>query len=456
LGTYVTIAGSRLLGGGTEIIDVSFDGVRVESIENSSDSSVVVRSGLSSTSATNGTVVLIANTGARLSRFGWNFVTPAIISSVQPSTGQAGTRCTISGQNLLGGGQSISEVYLDGVRATSVISSNDTVVIAVSAHSGATSSPGNVTLIADSGAHVAIASSWQFLSRGIVLTATPANGVLGTRVVIDGQRLLGGGASILQVLLAGVAVENITDTIFSDSSVSVVAGDGVNGLTGHITVISNTGSIVTGGNWTFGQRGLISSVNPAYGQFGTRVGISGSLLTSDGSSIVAVLLANVPAAIVNVSSSFVSVVASHSAASVGDVVLISERGGRTTSAPGSWEYRSEGSVAGVIPSSGMFGTTVIIFGSNLRGHGASVMQVTLNGREATISDETDSIVRVVAGENVPGSGDIVLTSVSGAMVRATNAWTYILAGNVTSVSPSQGQVGTIVSIFWLEVPVLLL
>eukprot|EP00048_Salpingoeca_helianthica_P009485 m.135995 g.135995 ORF g.135995 m.135995 type:complete len:990 (+) comp14881_c0_seq3:2221-5190(+) len=204
----------------------------------------------------------------------------------------------------------------------------------------------------------------------------------------------------------------------------------------------STGSSV----WTFGQRGTITSVTPNLGQFGTVVDIAGTLLASDGSTIVAVLLANIPAVLYNYSNTRVVAVASRSSSAVqGDVVLVSETGGRTTLTNG-WNYQTEGQVIGVIPSSGMFGTTVIIYGSNLRGYGSRLLQVSLVGKPATILDDTDTLVRVVANEQTPGTGDVVLTADSGAVVRRHNAWQYITAGNVTTVTPSQGQAGTVVEI----------
>lgn len=45
-----------------------------------------------------------------------------------------------------------------------------------------------------------------------------------------------------------------------------------------------------------------------------------------------------------------------------------------------------------------------------------------------------------------GQGDVVVTADSGAAAIQQNAWEYVVAGNISLVSPSSGQNGTIVNI----------
>ena len=62
--------------------------------------------------------------------------------------------------------------------------------------------------------------------------------------------------------------------------------------------------------------------------------------------------------------------------------------------------------------------------------------------------ESDTTVSVVAGEGdgALGTGSVVLISTSGTTVSQTGGWTYVARGVISSVAPSQGQVGTWVTI----------
>jgi mucin-19 len=444
-GTIVNIFGNRLLGGGQRIVSASFNGVPARAVVFSNETVVQLVAASNVAGTTPGTVTLVSDIGSTaVKTSGWAYVPQPTITAIVPNSGQVGTRCTISGTNLLGGASQIVNATLNGVTVQSVVSWSDTEVVVISGD-GAAAAAGIVVLVSNSGSEAISAPLWSFITKGSVLLATPSGGVLGTRVVVTGQGLLGGGSSIVQATLAGIPVENITSS--SETNVTLVAGNGTSGLAGHVVLIADTGATSTGLNlWTFGQRGTITAVTPNFGQLGTVVEVTGSLLAADGSTVVAVLLAGIPAVLHNASSTRVIATAAHSSSAMqGDVVLISETGGRTTLA-GGWTYQAEGQVIGVIPSSGMFGTTVIIYGSSLRGHGSRLVEVSLVGQPATILDDTDTLVRVVANEQAPATGDVVLTADSGAVVRSRNAWRYITAGNVTAVSPSQGQAGTVVDI----------
>ena len=63
--------------------------------------------------------------------------------------------------------------------------------------------PLKVTLIADTGAHVAEDKAFTYNPRGRINSITPNTGQLGTRVVVDGFNLRGYGAAVDRVALAG-------------------------------------------------------------------------------------------------------------------------------------------------------------------------------------------------------------------------------------------------------------
>jgi hypothetical protein len=63
-----------------------------------------------------------------------------------------------------------------------------------------------------------------------------------------------------------------------------------------------------------------------------------------------------------------------------------------------------------------------------------------------IVSQTDTTVRVIAADASAGSGSIVLTADTGAIVTGSAAWEYLEAGVITEVKPAVGQVGTSIEI----------
>jgi hypothetical protein len=116
----------------------------------------------------------------------------------------------------------------------------------------------------------------------------------------------------------------------------------------------------------------------------------------------------------------------------GDVSLVADTGPYVVG--GLWEYRAQGVISDASPTSG---------------HDCDDQRherlVTLAGWPATIVTQTDDVVMVEAGSGAFGTGDAVLTSASGATVRRVNGRTYLTV-NVTSVTPSFGQLGTFANI----------
>ncbi len=158
-------------------------------------------------------------------------------------------------------------------------------------------------------------------------------------------------------------------------------------------------------------------------------------------------LAGVAAQISSETDTEVVAVAAASVARIGHVVVTADTGATTTLVNG-WTYNTEGSISTAVPSSGQVGTLVTISGSSLRGSGNSVASATLNGYSARVVSQNDSTVVLEAGDGdiARTTGDIVLMADSGAVVRGANKWTYIVPGVISSVSPSQGRVGTLVTI----------
>ena len=93
----------------------------------------------------------------------------------------------------------------------------------------------------------------------------------------------------------------------------------------------------------------------------------------------------------------------------------------------------------VNPSSGQYGTRVDIRGTGLRGAASEVVNVTLAGiRVEELVSQSDTLVQVIATTADAGSGVVVLTADSGAIVTGSPSWEYLETGDISSVSPTSG------------------
>ena len=454
LGTRVTIFGLDLLSAGSEITQVTLKGVNVMEIVSQSSVQVVVRAG-KSTSFGTGDVVLLLDTGAKVSLTnGFTYEAPSNITGVSPGQGQVGTVVSISGSLLLGNnpisGSSIVNVTLAGAPAT-VLFGNGSVVVVVASSNGAGS--GDVVVVASSGAIASLTNGFQYNAVGNVSSISPASGQVGTRVTIEGSRLLGGGSSATSVKLNNVEALQIISS--NNSMVVVIAGHrNSNGLV-SVVLVSNTGATVVGvDKFTYLGAGVISSVVPSDGQGGTVVVIRGNGLLGGGSSFVNVTLKGIEVLeILGANDSYIRVRAGFSGGvtGVGNVTLRSDTGA-TVIAANQWTYNTGSVVVSATPSSGQVGTVVSIAGSNLLGvtGGSYIQQVLLAGVEAEIVNGSSAteIVVVARGSfgGAAGTGSIVVVADSGAQASLVGGWSYLKEGNMTSVSPAYGQIGTIVTI----------
>ena len=442
-GTLVNISGTNLLAGGSEIVDVIFGGVSVREVISSSNSLVsVVIDG--STSAGVVDVTLVADTGATtVAEDSFTYLAQSLFASVSPASGQQGTRVTINGLRLLGGGTAITSVKLNGVEVQSIVSSSDLVVTVVAGAGSA--GTGNILLTSDTGSQLE-ADGWTYLTAGVIDSVSPSSGQLGSRVTLTGSRLLGGGTSVTSVRLGAVAVESVVSA--NNTQIVVVAArNGAAANNVDVVVQSNTGATVTKtGAWSYLAPGAIATVSPASGQRGTRVVIQGTNLLGDGTSAASVTLAGVAATVVASSQTSVNVTAqSATAEALGDVVIVSDTGVRVVSTNG-FRHFPDGYIDFVTTASGPAGTQVSIFGSQLRARGARVEAATLAGSPSNILFESNSLVLAQVGEASNPAGDVVLISNTGSTITLEDGWTFTLAANVTSISPSSGTLGTVVTI----------
>ena len=207
----------------------------------------------------------------------WTYLVEGRVASVTPSEGQEGTRVTIIGTNLLGGGSSISEIFLDGVqgRVDNVSSTLITVVMGGIETRIRDFYAEQVYIMADTGA-VVTGGQYRHRVSGMITSVSRRQGRQGTQIVLTGTNLLGYGNRITSVEVAGATgmVER-----FNNTQVTIRAGVGLVGMQGPIQLTINTGATVSSTqNFTYEQSGTITSVDPQQDAEGSGVLIQGQAL----------------------------------------------------------------------------------------------------------------------------------------------------------------------------------
>jgi hypothetical protein len=262
-------------------VKVTVDGVDAD-IVSANDGSVIVRlkakKGRRTRRSTQGDIVITSSTGGTVTISGvFEYQDASEITSTKPSNGQLGTKVTIAGKLLLGkdAGQSDKTVSVKpGSVAADITSSTQTAVVVVvkKANAGKV----DVVLEATSGATTTQTNGFTYTAAGVIKTVTPNAGQLGTLVVINGERLLGGGQKAASVTLVGEKA-----TVKSSKATEVVVQASVSSKTesGDIVIVSDSGAIVTGsGLFTYKTPSKITNIKPVVGQLGTSVTISGTTL----------------------------------------------------------------------------------------------------------------------------------------------------------------------------------
>ena len=397
------------------------------------------------------------HTIARL-RDGFTYLTEGHISSIDPVEGQMGTRVTIFGQNLYGGGASISSVTVGGIAAKPLGSSQTMINISISNNPSSMSSfplTSSISVIANTGAITQRIDAFSYVQPGNILTISPSSGQRGTRVTINGTNLLQGSLQVSSVRLAGVLAQ-VTGTS-SNTEIQVVASTSMP-KNGSVEIILSSGAVInsTATAFQYNTAGSITSVTPNSGTVGTRVTIQGIGLLGGGASVSTVRLDGVMANVSSASDTSIIVVAQQAVNSLtpGRVEVVSNTGA-IISVDATWSYSQLGSITSISPDIGQQGNMVTITGTSLLGSsGSSVTDVTLAGLPATVVSSTDTTVMVRAGYSSSAvAGPVQLIVDSGPVITSMPAqdWSYYNA-SFNSISPSSGTNGTLVTLSGINLP----
>lgn len=350
-GTRIVIEGSFLHNGeGVSRVIIAGVEATIESINEDSLSpglptTITVRAGRPSTlHSFNGPVTIVSNFNSMsVSEFNFTYLSEGVIFSVTPSQGQDGTTVMIEGENLLGGGTTLQDVYLSGVQAA-LMGTPTNSLVPVTAGSNMDALLGDIVLISDTQAYVRRVDGWSYVQEGIVTDIQPPQGQMGTTITITGERLLSGSMTVSSGSLDAVGLE-ITSS--SDQIVEARVSDPSNPMefnTTSITLISNFGGNLTQTfPWRFLNQSDINNVSPSSGIGNTDVTITGSNLLGGGTRIVSAIVESIPAIVQSSNDSTVVITTGFNTNGQqrrGDIVLESDTGARTIE-PNAWMYNNE-------------------------------------------------------------------------------------------------------------------
>ena len=450
--TLVVIRGANFQPGGVPVTEVYLANIAT-TIESRSDTELRVRIAEminSSTGQLTGPIVIRSQNGAIFtSQIVFTYV-QVRVDSVNPETGQQGTRVTIRGLNLLAGGAFITNLTLGGILAN-ISGESNREISAVAEASPMATNISDISYTVNTGARVRIPNRWQYVAPGTITGVSPSEGNRGTVVTITGSGMFGGGGGAAMVLLNTIPASEIlvNDTNF----IQVVAGASSTALSaGRIQIIADTGAFVNSelseAAFTYLEPGTVS-FSPLRGQNGTRVTLSG-MRFQNGEGIRRVTLAGVEATIEGTPTATSILVRARRPSrleSFQGPVIIESSLGTITESTTNFTYLEEGLILSVTPTRGQNGTNVYIEGEGLFGGGMTVQSVYLAGVMATVDDMTSTSINVTAGGQVDATtGDILIISNTGAYVRRINGWTYVQQGVITAIDPPQGQYGTMIII----------
>lgn len=276
-------------------------------------------------------------------------------------------------------------------------------------------------------AMIAESSAADATARPEITRFSPAQGIAGTAVTIEGAGL----TSATAVQFGGVEA---AFSILADLLTAIVPP---NAKTGPITVVTANGTVASAENFTVltQEAPSIASFSPMEGEFGTSVQIQGNHL----SNVTSVKFNGVETSFSLVTGSLVATVPA--SASTGLISVTTAGGTAVSSAPFAVLQRGAPVVTGFNPASGPPGWAVEIQGVNL----VNVTAVQFNGVNASFLSAGGTL-RASVPSNAT-SGPITVVTASGTAASA-QSFTVTLGPppTISDFSPQTGEVGTEVEI----------
>ena len=124
--------------------------------------------------------------------------------------------------------------------------------------------------------------------------------------------------------------------------------------------------------------------------------------------------------------------------------------GATVSRFNGFAYVDPANLTAVSPSSGQWGTRVSLVGTDLLMGGTAIANASLAGVDVDeVVSSTDTLVVLRAGQRANATatpGDVVLRADTGGHATFSSSFSYHTPSALTSVSPTSGQRGTLVTL----------
>jgi hypothetical protein len=373
------------------------------------------------TGATTGPVVVMVN-GVPSNGVTFTVNTAPLITGIAPLQGPVGAAVTITGANF-GATKGTSTVKFNGTTATPTTWSATSIVVPVP--TGATTGPLVVTV----GGLSSNGITFTVLPTPTITSLSPTSGAVGTSVTITGTNF-GSSQGTSTVTFNGVGA---APTSWTATRIIVLVPTGA--TTGPVVVTVN-GVPSNGVTFTVLPTPTITQVVPGAGAVGQSITITGTNFgaTKGTSTVTFNGTGGTPT-----TWSATSIVVPVPTGAISGNLVVTVGGVPSNGIP--FTVLTTPSITSISPTSGSAGTSVTINGTNFGGS-QNTSSVTFNGL-LTVPTSWSATQIVAPAPTSVTTGPVVVT-VNGA---PSNGVTFtVLAPTITSLSPTSGGAGTLVTI----------
>ena len=373
------------------------------------------------------------------------------ILDVSPYAGQNGTKVNITFNSVP---PNITFVYLAGINVTNITHISNT-CITVTAGYGSNAS-GDVIIETASGMLLGLQNGWSYLPELNSSQLSPPRGQSGTLITIKAEASLLEKYKIIALSLAGVSAEIInisSDTVLAKAGSSSYIGlaDVELSFQGGITLLIPQA-------WTYLPDMNITSVsNKAMGYYGTIVTVYGINFLNGQSSQVELnvtLAGSIGTNILFFNDTMITCNVTQFVDStylpiVGPIIIQNSLGfTANTNGRLNFTYLNV-DIINVFPNQGQNGTMVTIHGNGLLAGATNITMVLLNDLPVdniTTTSNNVLVVQAAYSQKSTSLSNITYFTDTAAMITIPYAWRYVSPAVISSVTPTNGTEGTIVTI----------